>query len=75
MSDSRTTFQLSLSGMHCGHCVHAVEELLSSTEGISQYSVSIGSGRMESDSTWDGLEELKVTLEREGYRVQDVQPV
>jgi copper chaperone len=66
---------LTLSGMHCGHCVRAVEEVLTATEGIRKYSVVIGSAEIHVDEDWAGIQDLTAELDREGYQVGEVETI
>ena len=38
---------LDITGMSCGHCVHAVSEALQDTPGVRVQQVAIGSARIE----------------------------
>ncbi|HEX6534336.1 MAG TPA: cation transporter [Gemmatimonadaceae bacterium] len=40
---------LDITGMSCGHCVHAVSEALKETPGVRVQKVDIGSARIEVD--------------------------
>lgn len=66
------TIKMKLLGMHCGHCVRAVEEVLDNAEGVHTRCVSIGSAEITAENEWPGMDDLKKNLEREGYRVEDV---
>ena len=47
-----------LTGMHCSHCVRAVEELLKNTNGIRESTVGIGSVEIATDESWNGEDQL-----------------
>ncbi len=67
-----STITLKLAGMHCAHCVHAVEEIITKAGGIKTESVSIGLAEFSTTENWMGLELLKTELDREGFRILDV---
>lgn len=41
-----STFEYTVSGMSCGHCVNAVTEEVSAVEGVSSVAVDLESGTM-----------------------------
>ncbi|GAA2094320.1 heavy-metal-associated domain-containing protein [Microlunatus panaciterrae] len=41
-----TTTQYTVTGMTCGHCVHAVTEEVSAIDGVTDVTVSLEDGRM-----------------------------
>ncbi len=42
-----STIQITIEGMSCNHCKMRIEKLLSQTEGISSFSVSLEEGKAE----------------------------
>ncbi len=61
--------QLTISGMHCHHCVFAVRKALSQIPGIDVLEVDIGSARI---TTSGGEEEaIASALDQEGYSLVD----
>lgn len=68
------TYELSISGMSCGHCVRAVEEALSGLDHVKVVSVEIGRAvvdvPVEADA--DIRNRLKTAVHEEGYEVQKI---
>lgn len=62
---------LEISGMSCGHCVHAVKSALESLEGVRVEDVQIGSAVVDVDDTVSN-ELLRQTVDEEGYPVVNV---
>lgn len=62
-------YELSISGMSCGHCVRAVEDALSDLEGVHVESVEIGRAVVEAPSGEETRERLKAAVHEEGYEV------
>jgi copper chaperone len=67
---TKETETLTIEGMSCGHCVRAVENALSSVEGVEVEQVAIGSARVSYDPEQVSRDELIEAVEVEGYRVQ-----
>lgn len=60
--------ELQIRGMTCGHCVRAVEEVLTAVAGVRKAEVELGSARVEAE---DGLSRaaLVAALAEESYEV------
>ncbi|MCZ7687608.1 MAG: cation transporter [Sandaracinaceae bacterium] len=60
--------ELKIEGMTCGHCVRAVEQVLTRVPGVHRAEVAIGTARVETD---DGVprDALVRAVEEEEYRV------
>lgn len=60
--------ELKIEGMTCGHCVRAVEQVLTQLPGVRRAEVAIGTARVEAD---DGVtrDALVRAVEEEEYRV------
>lgn len=65
----KETFQIS--GMSCGHCVHAVRKALESTEGVVVESVEIGSATVTVDPAVVDRASVVRVIEDEGYGVEE----
>lgn len=63
---------LEISGMSCGHCVHAVKSALEALEGVRVEDVQMGSAIVDVD---DSVQEsvLRDAIDEEGYPVISVQ--
>ncbi len=57
--------ELTIQGMTCGHCKKAVEDALSSVDGVSQVEVDLDAGR----ATVEGgsLDAMIAAVAEEGY--------
>lgn len=63
---------LEISGMSCGHCVHAVKSALESLDGVRVEDVRIGSAVVDVDeSVADDV--LREAVDEEGFPVVSVQ--
>lgn len=63
---------LQISGMSCAHCVRAVEQALTETDGVAVQSVTVGSATIEAaDSAAADL--ATAAVEEAGYTVTAVQ--
>lgn len=63
---------IDISGMSCGHCVHAVREALSSVAHIQIEDVAIGKAVIQAEpSALD--EDIRAAIEDEGYAVTGIQ--
>lgn len=65
----KETFQIS--GMSCGHCVHAVRKALDGTEGVVVESVEIGSATVTFDPAVVDRASVVRVIEDEGYGVAE----
>lgn len=62
------TYELTIEGMTCGHCVRAVEEALRDVPGVRNVTVEIGRARVETDEAV-AREALVGAIEEEEFRV------
>lgn len=62
-----------ISGMHCASCAAKIERALSKTSGIKSATVNLASEKLflEYDQTKVSLDEIKKTVERLGYKLED----
>lgn len=62
---------LTVNGMSCGHCVNAIEGNVGKLNGVSEVKVHLSEGKVdvEFDSTVVSLEEIKETIDDQGYDV------
>jgi len=57
-----------ISGMGCDHCVKAVENELRKT-GIKNFTVQIGSAKVEYEDSSESKTKIKSAIENTGYKV------
>jgi copper chaperone len=69
---SMRTFEFSIDGMSCGHCVMAVKKELGSLEGVTVDEVVIGRAKVTADETKTGAEKLTEAIAEAGYTVTSV---
>lgn len=62
---------LSVSGMSCGHCVHAVREALSSVPGVKIEEVRIGSASVSFDEDKVKVGDLVDAVSNAGYEASE----
>jgi copper chaperone CopZ len=62
-------YELSISGMSCGHCVRAVEEALKALDGVAVQSVAIGSAVVEAPDDEVVRSRMREAIDEEGYEV------
>ena len=60
---------LTVTGMTCDHCVHAVTKALQAVAGVDKVSVSLDTGRARVDGK-ASPEALIRAVEEEGYKAQ-----
>ncbi len=65
--------RLSISGMHCHHCVNAVRNALSCTSGVNVLEVEIGSAMIETSEAVD--EHLFAAIDEEGYTLDEIRRI
>lgn len=65
---------LSISGMTCGHCVHAVSKALQSVAGVENVSVNLDAGRASVHGNAE-LSALIRAVEEEGYKAKAVESI
>jgi copper chaperone CopZ len=64
-----TTMQISIEGMHCGHCVAAVKQALETVPGVASAEVQIGRATIEAESDIS-TEDVRSAVEDAGYFAQ-----
>lgn len=62
---------IKVEGMSCNHCVQAVEGSVSKLAGVSSVQVNLDNGEVvvEFDNNQTTLEQIKETIEDQGYDV------
>jgi len=63
--------KLEVSGMSCGHCVHAVREALASVPGVSVKDVNVGSATVNFDETKTTVGDLVDAVSDAGYEASE----
>jgi copper chaperone CopZ len=58
---------LTIEGMSCEHCVHAVRHRLTITPGVAVDEVSIGSAKLRYDPSRTNVDEIEEAIADEGY--------
>jgi copper chaperone len=61
-----------ISGMSCGHCLHAVRRALARVPGLEVESVQIGRARVRVSDAGDAAERARAAIEEAGYTVEAV---
>ena len=69
------TLELEISGMSCGHCVHAVKSALEELDGVEVRKVEIGSATVEYDPARASRDAIESAIEDAGYQVEPAAPV
>mgnify|MGYP003367200045 CR=1 FL=1 len=66
------TVTLKVQGMSCGHCVKAVEDSVGAVAGVNDVKVSLADAEVavSFDTSTVTVEEIKETIEEQGYDVQ-----
>ena len=67
---SSQTQTLTIDGMHCEHCVEAVEDALSGVHGVTVLDVQIGTAEVAYDNDDVTDDEIRVAIDRAGYTVE-----
>ena len=62
-----TLLNLTIEGMSCAHCLHAVRGRLEKTPGVSVKSVQIGSAVLDYDPSTTSVDEIEEAIADEGY--------
>jgi copper chaperone len=62
---------LNVQGMHCGHCVKAVEGSVGELKGVSNVKVHLKEGKVDVEYNADEvtLDQIKETIDDQGYEV------
>ena len=58
---------LTIEGMSCHHCVHAVSTRLAKTPGVKVDDVQIGSAKIHHDPAVATIEDIEEAIADEGY--------
>jgi copper chaperone len=61
------TVELKVSGMSCGHCVHAVKEALAGVSGVTVKDVRVGSASVSYDEERVNVGDLVDAIADAGY--------
>ena len=61
-------------GMTCEHCVRAVRNRLSATDGVVVEDVKVGSVDLRMDETRASMSDIEDAISDEGYTVDAVSP-
>ncbi|NRG46674.1 copper chaperone CopZ [Bacillus sp. CRN 9] len=63
---------LNVKGMSCGHCVKAVEGSVGEMKGVKTVAVDLQNGKVkvDFDSASVSLDEIKETIDDQGYEVK-----
>ncbi len=69
------SLELEISGMSCGHCVHAVKSALEELDGVDVRKVEIGSATLDYDPARTSREAIESAIEDAGYQVGPAAPV
>lgn len=64
---------LTIDGMSCSHCEHAVNQALQGLSGVAVERVDIGSALVAYDAEQVGVERIRSAVEEEGYAVRSVE--
>lgn len=65
-NSATTTLSLRISGMHCDHCVRAVDAALTQLPGVLKRDVRVGSADVELDEGSTGRADLFDAIRRAG---------
>jgi copper chaperone CopZ len=67
MSEARETTEYLVAGMHCAHCVAAVEEEVSAVPGVESVSIDLETKRV--DVAGESLDDaaIRAAIEEAGY--------
>lgn len=60
---------ISIQGMNCGHCVKAVQHVVSAIPGVVSLEVAVGSAKVSYDEDKTSSEAIAKAVEDEGYKV------
>ena len=63
--------KLEVSGMSCGHCVHAVREALAAVPGVKVEDVKIGSATVSIDESKTTVGDLVDAVSDAGYEASE----
>lgn len=63
--------ELTIGGMHCHHCIHAVRQALATVDDVDIREVEIGRARVQTTDTLDE-DRVREALQEEGYELEAV---
>ncbi|HXI21324.1 MAG TPA: heavy-metal-associated domain-containing protein [Gemmatimonadales bacterium] len=63
---------ITITGMSCGHCLNAVRNALTATDGIEVTSVQIGRATVRISDDPAAADRVKAAIEDAGYKVQEL---
>ena len=63
------TWELTIEGMHCNHCVMAVRKELSKIQNLIVQEIQIGKARIEFDDMKVHTSEIAHAIEEAGYKL------
>jgi copper chaperone len=63
--------KLEVTGMSCGHCVHAVKEALAAVPGVKVEDVRIGAVSLSFDETQASVSDLVDAVSDAGYEASE----
>jgi copper chaperone CopZ len=64
-----TETTLTITGMHCGHCVMRVQKALGALPGVQVKQVEIGKAVLAYDETQTSADAIRRAVEGSGYQV------
>jgi copper chaperone len=64
--------EITISGMHCHHCVHAVRKALGSIDNVEIQDVEIGRAHVRITSGTLDEQRVREALDEEGYDLEKV---
>lgn len=65
------TLKLDVTGMSCGHCVHAVKEALAAVPGVKVEAVRVGAVSLSFDETRASVSDLVDAVSGAGYEASE----
>lgn len=68
----KSSLDLKIGGMSCGHCVSAVKKSLERLSGVSVENVDVGSARLSYDSELIDRERIVEAVREAGYQPASV---
>jgi copper chaperone len=64
------TIDLTITGMTCDHCVHAVTTAIGESEGVESVEVSLERGAARFEGEGFDLDTILAAIEEEGYHAE-----
>jgi len=68
----KTTLQIEIEGMSCGHCVKTVRTALEGIPGVEILEVVIGRAVVDMDETAPGVDVITATIDDTGFLVKSI---